>query len=264
MYDFAPCSKRNCYGIGKLTWVLIFCGCQFLVIYFTLIDLFRIQQIAFWIFTPFWFLFSVLWFWSYFNTCWLDAGSVQYEIQYREKHNILIPDEVNNLQKCAKCHYPKPERTHHCSTCDRCYFRFDHHCPAVGNCIALNNMKSFMLFLFYSGVLLIMIIIDLILAYFFIGDFFELTFVVVISVFVLIIAMMVICFGSGYVPQICVNRTTLERIAGINPETYDAGAAENVRQIMGSSCISWFIPTRPGVSGFYWSGISDSPRSLQA
>lgn len=29
---------------------------------------------------------------------------------------------------CRKCISPKPSRTHHCSICNRCYLKMDHHC----------------------------------------------------------------------------------------------------------------------------------------
>jgi palmitoyltransferase len=30
---------------------------------------------------------------------------------------------------CKKCSYNKPPRTHHCSWCNLCVLRYDHHCP---------------------------------------------------------------------------------------------------------------------------------------
>ncbi|ROT64888.1 putative palmitoyltransferase ZDHHC16 [Penaeus vannamei] len=38
---------------------------------------------------------------------------------------ILISEAVS---VCKKCIAPKPPRTHHCSVCNRCILKMDHHC----------------------------------------------------------------------------------------------------------------------------------------
>ena len=33
------------------------------------------------------------------------------------------------MRLCQKCGTYKPERCHHCSDCNRCTLKMDHHCP---------------------------------------------------------------------------------------------------------------------------------------
>ncbi|CAI5700645.1 unnamed protein product [Peronospora effusa] len=52
---------------------------------------------------------------------------------------------------CERCDTDKPMHVHHCSVCNRCVYRMDHHCPWTGNCVAWNNKKFFLLFLLYTS-----------------------------------------------------------------------------------------------------------------
>merc|ERR1711962_39510 len=57
------------------------------------------------------------------------------------------------VYKCAKCCSIKPERSHHCSVCQRCVRKMDHHCPWINNCVGENNQKFFVLFTFYIAII---------------------------------------------------------------------------------------------------------------
>lgn len=52
---------------------------------------------------------------------------------------------------CVHCNVFKPDRAHHCSSCQECVLAMDHHCPFTGDsCIGYLNRKFFVLFLYYA------------------------------------------------------------------------------------------------------------------
>ncbi|CCA76551.1 related to zinc finger DHHC domain containing protein 2 [Serendipita indica DSM 11827] len=55
------------------------------------------------------------------------------------------PNDFNSSRKwCRTCWAPKPDRTHHCSTCGRCVLRMDHHCPWISQCVGHRTHMAFL------------------------------------------------------------------------------------------------------------------------
>ena len=52
---------------------------------------------------------------------------------------------------CRTCKIPRPARSKHCSICNVCVARFDHHCPWINCCVGAQNLRYFMIMLFSTA-----------------------------------------------------------------------------------------------------------------
>lgn len=78
-----------------------------------------------------------------------DPGFVVVTHKERCQMIISMTEEVlwdGNF--CPTCLIARPIRSKHCAVCDKCVFRFDHHCPWVANCIGEKNHRLFFVYLF--------------------------------------------------------------------------------------------------------------------
>lgn len=68
---------------------------------------------------------------SHLRTMFSDPGAVPKGNATKEMIQQMGYREGQVFFKCPKCCSIKPDRAHHCSVCQRCVRKMDHHCPWV-------------------------------------------------------------------------------------------------------------------------------------
>ena len=157
---------------------------------------------------------------------------------------------------CQKCEFRKPDRCHHCSMCNSCVLKMDHHCPWLANCIGFRNQKYFVLFLIHlcvfcgwSGVIAGIALWNYI-EHATMGDFLPVQWALLFVVSA-IVFLFVGLFAGWHIGLVLRNLTTIETFENVNYKVeedndtknpFTFGWKANWKQVMGDSPWVWFLP----------------------
>ena len=169
-----------------------------------------------------------------------------------------VSPSATRYPACKKCTRIRPPRTHHCSVCKSCIYRYDHHCPWIYNCVGMRNYRFFYLFILYA-VLVVAFYLSVALRSFLKAiehnpvptegrAVIVMSFVLAAAVGVALVA-----FLAFHTYLLLTNQTTMEWATGgirddlrrsgkFRRNPYDLGRSQNWKQIFGSHAWLWAFP----------------------
>ena len=182
---------------------------------------------------------------SHLRCCFTDPGAVP-------SNATWLPNatEEEKLRFCPICNAYKPPRAHHCSQCQRCIIRMDHHCPWTNNCIGYRNMKFFILFLGYvMAMCAFTFIMDCFrLYYFYIHSVDEPTYLVICTMITMSLSCIFIGFSgamfSDSLDSIRTDTTSIDRLKGEDYNTHRSTFSVYFGDSDGFSVL-WLLPILP-------------------
>lgn len=187
--------------------------------------------------------------------------------EFLSRRSIMMKRD-GRFRVCRTCFAWKPDRCHHCSRCDKCILKMDHHCPWFPICIGFKNQRFFIQFLIYvttySVVMLFFICIQFLHWFRSRRYEYELIDFQLLSVWLLGIAVSIsLSVFTGFsLYQVTKNQTTVEmhiyrryreelqilsdscgQINSDRDNAYDLGSSmENWKDLMGNNFIEWLLP----------------------
>ncbi|XP_075503297.1 putative protein S-acyltransferase 1 [Primulina tabacum] len=184
---------------------------------------------------------------------WIHPATT--DLKLPRTKDIFVNGFLVKVKFCDTCLLYRPPRSSHCSMCNNCVQRFDHHCPWVGQCIGVRNYWTFILFISTSTLLCIYVFTftlwHLLKEQ---GSMYHSMSKDVISLILLVYCFIVVWFVGGlsifHFYLICTNQTTYENFRyhyDKNENPYNHGTLKNIKEFLFSQSVPSLVNFREWV-----------------
>lgn len=202
------------------------------------------------------------------NVEWQAASALSPEEVGPEAESGVVKPKVRQFEmkhtgarrQCKWCNRYKPDRAHHCRVCRSCVLRMDHHCPWIANCVGFRNHKYFFLLVLYSLVDCMFVIATAsesmrrsLTQETEFSHRFLLVFCLTLAVMMGTLLTLFFMFHSWLMLKTTTTiefcektyRHTGNSHKGAPKSIYDRGFLDNVKAVLGSNMLMWFLPVCP-------------------
>lgn len=97
---------------------------------------------------------------TFLLAAFLKPGHIKPQFDFIQLVDKLLDEGLHLDNLCVYDEIIKSETSFHCTICDKCIDKFDHHCPFINNCLGARNHSLFLVFIFSYSAFVVLVLVE--------------------------------------------------------------------------------------------------------